>query len=91
MRFACAVKGCTRMACTRGWCTLHYQRWLAHGDPNTVLAYKPGSPEAVTFNDNHRWNFTAKHWKRWQRARDPEHPHCQHLARGIDEFRRLLQ
>lgn len=29
----CSVNGCARRANTRGWCKLHYQRWLRKGDP----------------------------------------------------------
>lgn len=29
----CSVEGCERPARCRGWCTKHYQRWAAHGDP----------------------------------------------------------
>lgn len=29
----CAVEGCAKANYIRGWCSLHYQRWLRHGDP----------------------------------------------------------
>ena len=38
----CSVGGCCRPSGTRGWCSKHYQRWLAKGD---VLA--PMQPQAT--------------------------------------------
>ena len=29
----CAVEECTRRVFSRGWCQMHYTRWLRHGDP----------------------------------------------------------
>lgn len=33
-RTTCSIEGCTKAGrITRGWCSMHYQRWKAHGDP----------------------------------------------------------
>lgn len=29
----CSIAGCERWIKARGWCSLHYTRWLHHGDP----------------------------------------------------------
>lgn len=29
----CTIDGCERKHNARGWCTTHYERWRAHGDP----------------------------------------------------------
>ena len=29
----CSIDGCGKPCKTRGWCSAHYQRWRAHGDP----------------------------------------------------------
>jgi hypothetical protein len=29
----CSIPDCGKHAAKRGWCSAHYQRWLAHGDP----------------------------------------------------------
>lgn len=33
----CDVSDCHRRALTRGWCSTHYARWRAHGDPTVAL------------------------------------------------------
>lgn len=33
----CKIKECESKCYVRGWCIMHYQRWLRHGDPNIVL------------------------------------------------------
>ena len=30
---SCSIAGCNRLVYARGWCTKHYDRWRAHGDP----------------------------------------------------------
>ena len=32
----CSVTGCKSPSFARGWCTKHYQRWRAHGNPYTM-------------------------------------------------------
>lgn len=32
----CSVEGCARSALARGWCNMHYHRWLRHGNPQAV-------------------------------------------------------
>lgn len=32
---ACEIQGCEKPVLRRGWCSMHYQRWVRHGDPNT--------------------------------------------------------
>jgi hypothetical protein len=38
----CAVDSCERRAVSRGWCHMHYQRVLRHGDPNAAPSRKRG-------------------------------------------------
>lgn len=35
----CAVNGCLGKAICRGWCKLHYKRWLKHGDVGSPDPY----------------------------------------------------
>lgn len=37
----CAIYGCGRTVLSRGWCSKHYQRWLAHGDPLNARQKRP--------------------------------------------------
>ena len=39
----CLVDGCNRTPFSRGWCQMHYTRWLRHGDPLAEHRSK-GSP-----------------------------------------------
>ncbi len=42
----CSIPLCPRPARARGWCRLHYNRWLTHGDPMMVRkgGVKPTDP-----------------------------------------------
>lgn len=40
----CSVEGCGRKSKCRGWCSMHHQRWYAHGDPLAIL--KPSKTDA---------------------------------------------
>ena len=37
----CSVDDCARPVMSRGWCSLHYQRWERHGDPLGGRFYRP--------------------------------------------------
>lgn len=37
----CAVEGCERPLCARGWCVTHYNRWHKWGDPLKVHTAEP--------------------------------------------------
>lgn len=37
----CTVAGCLRPDRVRGWCAMHYKRWLAHGNPLITYPDKP--------------------------------------------------
>ena len=41
----CKIKQCDREAVCRGWCSMHYDRWLKHGSPHDA---------------GHRYHFTKK-------------------------------
>lgn len=46
----CAVDGCARPVLSRGWCSLHYQRWQRHGDPLAGRSRRPlGMSEREAF------------------------------------------
>lgn len=37
MRKQCEIDGCDGRLLARGWCSKHWQRWKAHGDPTVIL------------------------------------------------------
>lgn len=43
----CAVPGCTRLRRSRGWCPMHYMRWLRTGDPLAFLRPPRPAPPSV--------------------------------------------
>lgn len=44
----CSVDGCESPSRRRGWCSKHYQRWYAHGDP---LGVAPRADQRILFLD----------------------------------------
>ncbi len=46
----CSIHDCGRLVKARGWCSLHYQRWCAHGDPSVAL--RPANGEAQSYFEN---------------------------------------
>lgn len=47
----CSIHGCLEKHLAKGWCSMHYNRWLRHGDP---LARVRGGREWLY--DNDPWN-----------------------------------
>lgn len=45
----CKIKGCSRRVKARGWCSTHYNRWHATGDPGVEVAHRtwPYKPRSV--------------------------------------------
>jgi hypothetical protein len=75
----CAVEDCGRPARKRGWCSGHYQRWLATGDvradvPLKVLTrHAPGLRCAVEDCEKPRTtrDWCTMHYSRWHQHGDP--------------------
>lgn len=53
----CSVEGCERVVHARGWCNVHYKRWMRHGEVGPIgllrgkpkgysSRYRPGHPLA---------------------------------------------
>lgn len=77
----CGVEGCERKEQTRGFCDMHYRRFLHHGDPNiTHQKPKTGFVCEVEGCDRPRKGdgLCAKHWSRRKRHGDP-------IADGVEE------
>lgn len=72
----CSIQGCEKPARRRGWCDLHYARWLRNGDPNVAsLPNRPRRPGACSIDGCEREYFTngycSMHYTRWRRHGDP--------------------
>lgn len=39
----CSIVGCDKRSEKRGWCGMHYRRWLVHGDTGTTLKAANGA------------------------------------------------
>lgn len=75
----CNVDGCERPYVARGWCSMHYQRWKANGDP--------GGPERIVaerYADGEcdidgcslpvkSRGWCNRHYLKWSRYGDPLH------------------
>jgi hypothetical protein len=75
------VKTCTLDDCddpldARGYCTKHYQRWQAHGDPLIVLKpyasyVRPTCSVGDCGKPVRARGWCSKHYQRWQKYGDP--------------------
>lgn len=66
----CSIDDCERRAYARGWCSKHYQRWLAHGDPDGA---PPPLPKHACSADGCAASVISRgmcgtHYARWRRA-----------------------
>lgn len=66
----CSVRECDRVRSSRGWCTFHYTRWAATGDPLTPLLR--GKNSGCCSVDGceqpmRKRGWCASHYAQWQR------------------------
>lgn len=73
----CSIDGCDRPHHARGWCRLHWKRWIRYGDTSTVHPRRrpaPGPcsiPECESRARARGW--CEKHYARWRKHGDPEY------------------
>lgn len=62
----CTIEGCgrDRYSGIRGWCKMHYDRWMRHGDPNKIIV-EMGSGDDITVSAAHK-----RVEARWGKAHD---------------------
>lgn len=70
----CSIPGCEKLIYARGWCSTHYSRWYAHGDPLAVRV---------------RATAEERYWPKVERREDDEcWPWLGYLNRdGYGQFR----
>lgn len=65
---------CQKAAFRRGWCNMHYTRWLRYGDVN--VAQKPAPPKKSCLIDDctgdaYKRGWCNKHYQRWRMLGSP--------------------
>lgn len=66
----CSVGGCDAKHLARGYCKVHYQRWITSGDPGPAHLLKVTNQSQCSVANCDRAarsrHLCAKHYKRWQ-------------------------
>lgn len=71
----CSIDDCHKSAHSRGWCKMHYARYLRHGDPHTTLRRMHGMTDTPEYEC---WEHMM------QRCNNPRDANYQHYGgRGI--------
>ena len=81
--YTCAIKGCKKAVKARGWCCMHYARWLATG--STYRAPKPQGCSVEGCSANHyAKGYCRKHYGQFKRGNRPQlHKLCLHCNEVI--------
>lgn len=68
----CSIDGCGKPHSARGWCRMHYMRWLTHGSPHSNPFKPRGTCSAKGCDRRHfRHGYCAAHSSRWIKYGDP--------------------
>lgn len=72
----CSIESCKRQILARSWCSLHYDRWRKHGNPNYISPsiLRDTRPCKVLGCSSPRIarGWCTKHYQRWQVHDRPE-------------------
>lgn len=49
----CSIPNCGKPMLARGWCPMHYRRWMLRGDPNSVLVRRCAEGEPLAWIEKH--------------------------------------
>lgn len=75
MQAVCMIKDCSSPALARGWCSKHYNRWRAHGDPlfaKNAYNKRIGKCKADgCLRDILAQGLCSMHYQRWMKHGDP--------------------
>jgi hypothetical protein len=69
----CQAEGCDRKVSARGWCFLHYHRWVRTGDPGPAELLRPRvAPPGCSVQDCNGTHaargLCACHYQRWRKT-----------------------
>lgn len=88
----CSIDGCKKPVSKRGWCSMHYTRWLRHGDLQTDRDPIVRSPEGglCTIDGCEREylarGWCATHYRRWHKYGDPHAVKQQQFSSPEESF-----
>ena len=72
MEGICSIEGCNEVIIARGWCSIHYRRFMRHGDP---LYIRELMPKICTIdgcnNPVESRGWCSKHYSKWKRYKNP--------------------
>lgn len=73
----CSIENCERPVTGRGWCSMHYQRWLNHGDP-LFLKQRRGTCSVDGCDQRHgakglcHSHYNQQWYQDWSQAQPPK-------------------
>jgi hypothetical protein len=69
----CTIEGCERTYYARGWCRMHYSRWVRKGTPRRKIkkcvVVDPEGEECP--NEHAALDMCKKHYSQYWRGKDP--------------------
>lgn len=91
----CIIESCGRPAHSRGWCSVHYQRWYVHGDPLFIPSRSVSKPKPkrrkltseVTPEQRERKRKADRERAARKRAEDPQYRASRRAYNQLPEVR----
>lgn len=91
----CSVEQCVRIPTAKGFCDMHYARWVRHGDPGPTERLRqsdrpPERPCILVGCDQiaRSRGWCSKHYERWRKHGDPTICLTDRDLSPIERFRR---
>lgn len=67
----CSIEGCENKHRARGWCNMHHQRWIKHGDPLWERRKAPECSIEGCREKNWSNTYCRRHYGKWRHHGDP--------------------
>lgn len=68
----CSIEGCGKPRRMRGWCSMHYYRWRAHGDPLKVQVTYASADQQIDFIEKYIVLYEGEECLAWPFSHDPK-------------------